>query len=39
MVIFLGTVIISGLLAWLFLGPKGLLLWLIPGLPPPGPFG
>jgi len=29
----------SGLLALLFLGWKGLFLWLLPGVPPPGPFG
>lgn len=39
MMIFLGVVILSGVLAWVFLGPAGLLLWLLPGVPPPGPFG
>ena len=39
MLIFLGIVAISGVLAWVFLGAAGLLLWLIPGVPPPGPFG
>lgn len=37
--IFLGIIILSGILAFLFLGPKGLFYWLIPGVPPPGPFG
>lgn len=39
MLIYLGIVAISGVLAFLFLGPAGLLLWLLPGVPPPGPFG
>lgn len=32
-------VLASGALAWALLGPTGLVLWLIPGIPPPGPLG
>lgn len=28
-----------GLFVWLFLPPAFLVAWLVPGLPPPGPFG
>jgi hypothetical protein len=31
--------IASGVLSCGFLGVKGLILWLLPGVPPPGPLG
>lgn len=37
--IWIAIAAVSGLVSFLVLGPIGLLLWLIPGVPPPGPLG